>query len=265
MRQKHYTIGELKRVIRESANEFEPVRGKNVVKDNEKNNKDAYKEMEKATKNYDGQVKNEKKDINYPQDDNRGMESLEYNNMNDTFKKKINAQKKGYVSAEAEKLHKDDPYGNAEFNDPKGMADKAKAIKKGRDVAKEIGLTASKIKEKDFENQRELAIENKVTRLKFKNTTFLTENHMLSRVPDNYKVEGKKFMMTDKANHEYLVEWHTEDKPKVTNKTHIIEEQKRIKELFNYKRNNSNTTNNMRLTEDNKVNDMLAKARKLMY
>ena len=143
-------------------------------------------------------------------------------------------------------------------------ADDVKMIKDGETTAKEIGLTSREIPKKKFEDQHKTVDESKTMKLTFKNTTFLTEQHMLSRVPDNYKVEGKKFIMRDKMNHEYLVEWHVEDDPYVLNKTQINEQQNRIKELFNYKRGESNTTNAMRLTEDKKVNDMLNKARKLM-
>lgn len=262
MATRSYSVSELKKIVKESANEFKPVYGKNVEKDNKEINDKAYKDMEKETKAYDGGARNEKKNINYPFSDNRGMEDLQYNNMNDTFKDKVKSQLKGYVSSDAEKKHKDDPYGNAEFNDIKGIEDKTKELQKGKDVAKQIGLTSREINKKDFEDLQKSVFENKMFTIKFKNTTFITENHMLSRVPDNFKVEGKKFIMKDKMNNEYLVEWHEE--PIVTNKTKIIEQKNRIQELFNYKRGESNTTNESRLTEDKKFSDILGKARKLM-
>lgn len=262
MATRSYSVSELRKIVKESANEFKPVYGKNVEKDNKEINDKAYKDMEKETKSYDGGARNEKKNINYPFSDNRGMEDLQYNNMNDDFKNKVKSQLKGYVSSDAEKKHKNDPYGNAEFNDIKGIEDKTKELQKGKDVAKQIGLTSREINKKDFEDLQKGVFENKMFTIKFKNTTFITENHMLSRVPDNFKVEGKKFIMKDKMNNEYLVEWHEE--PIVTNKTKIIEQKNRIQELFNYKRSESNTTNESRLTEDKKFSDILSKARKLM-
>lgn len=262
MATRSYSVSELRKIVKESANEFKPVYGKNVEKDNKEINDKAYKDMEKETKSYDGGARNEKKNINYPFSDNRGMEDLQYNNMNDDFKNKVKSQLKGYVSSDAEKKHKNDPYGNAEFNDIKGIEDKSKELQKGKDVAKQIGLTSREINKKDFEDLQKGVFENKMFTIKFKNTTFITENHMLSRVPDNFKVEGKKFIMKDKMNNEYLVEWHEE--PIVTNKTKIIEQKNRIQELFNYKRSESNTTNESRLTEDKKFSDILSKARKLM-
>ena len=85
---------------------------------------------------------------------------------------------------------------------------------------------------------------------------------MMQRIPDTFKVEGKKFIMKDKVNNEYLVEWGEE--PKVTNKSKINEQKNRIHQLFNYERGESTTSSQSRLTEDTKFSDILGKARKLM-
>ena len=50
MEVKKYTVSDLRRFIKESANEFKPVMGKDVAKDNQKNNEKAYKDMEKEAK-----------------------------------------------------------------------------------------------------------------------------------------------------------------------------------------------------------------------
>lgn len=258
-----YSVSELKKIIKESTSEFEPKFGsKNLQGDNKKINDKAYKETSEKVKSYDGSARNEKKNINYPFSDNRGMEDIQYDNISDDFKKRVESQMKGYVSSDAEKKHKNDPYGNAEFNEIDGIKDKSKELQKGKDIAKEIGLTSREINKKDFEKQQESVFENKVTTIKFKNTTFLTENHMLSRIPDNFKVEGKKFIMKDKVGNEFLVEWSEE--PKVLNKTKINEQKNRIQELFNYKRSEQTTNAQSRLTEDKKISDMLGKARALM-
>lgn len=257
-----YKVSELRNIVKESANEFKPVMGKNVEKDNKSINDKAYKDMEKETKSYDGGARIEKKNINYPSDDNWGMQDLQYNNMNQQFKDKVKSQLKGYVSADAEKKHKNDPYGNADFTEFKGMEEKSKDLQKGKDVAKQIGLTSREINKKDFEKQQESVFENKVVTIRFKNTTFITENHMLSRIPDNFKVDGRKFIMKDKNNNEYLVEWSEE--PKITNRTKINEQKNRIQQLFNYERSELTTSSQSRLIEETKFSDILGKARKLM-
>jgi hypothetical protein len=257
-----YNVSELRKIIAESASEFKPVMGKNVEKDNKTNNEKAYKEMKNATEKYDGGVKKESKKLSCPNDDNKGMQDLEYTNMNDDFKNKVKAQMKGYTSADAEKLHKDDEFGNAEFNEITNMKEKNKAMADGKQKAKEIGLTSREIDKKEFDKQSKSVFENKVSTLKFKNTVFLTEQHMMQRIPDTFKVEGKKFIMKDKVNNEYLIEWSEE--PKVLCTSKVNEQTNRIKELFAYKSNVKQSTSQTRLAEDTKLNDMLGKARFLM-
>ena len=263
MATKTYKVSDLRRIIKESSNEFKPIMGKGVENDNKKINDKAYKDASNSTKNYDGGVKGKNKKSSYPYTDNLGMQDLEYNNMNQNFKDNVKSQLKGYVSKDAEDKHKNDPKGNYENNEIEGMEERRKKMKNGKNIAKEIGLTSREIDKKNFENQTSSVFENKMTRIKFKNTTFLTENHMISKIPDDLKVEGKKFMVTDKSNHEYVVEWH-KDEPSIINKTKINEQKDRIKHLFNYKRENSNTTNDLRLNEENKITDILGKARSLM-
>jgi hypothetical protein len=268
---RQYSVRELRRVIKESSNEFKPVMGRNVEKDNKKINVKAYQEIENETRNYDGgATKDSKKTVTIPKDDNRGMSDLQYDTP--LSKKKMEdaaAQVEGYTSAQAKKLHKDDPYGNAEFHEVKGLDDKAQAFQNGRNLAKCTSNLNGELTQKDYENltsnmfdKKSAKNESRMYRLKFKNTVFMTENQMLSKVPDDFKVEGKKFSMRDKHDNEFIVEWA--DEPKVTNLTKINEQKNRIHELFNYKRGESNTSSQTRLAENKNVEDMLNKARQLM-
>lgn len=265
METRQYNIGELRKILMEaSQNEFKPVMGKNVEKDNKKINDDAYQEMTKSTKTYDGGQKNKSgKKVQSPIDDNRGMQDLEYDQINNAYKDRVKSQLKGYVSSDAEKKHKDDQYGNAEFNEIDGLEDKTKELKKAKVNSKTIGLTSKELDKKEFENLTSNVFEDKkMPRLKFKNTVFVTEEHMLSKVPDDFKIEGKKFIMKDKNENEYLVEWS--ENPKSINKTKINEQNNRIQELFSYKSMSSKTTCKSRINEDKKISDMLDKARLLM-
>lgn len=257
---RQYTVRDLKRIISESASEFKPVLGKDVESDNKKINDRAYKEMKKDVSKYDGGLISDGK-IGIGDDENLGMQDLEYENMNDDFKKKVKAQLKGYVSVDDEKKHSKEPLGNASRNEIEGFEEKNKELRDRKAKSKQIGLTSREIDKDKFKNLTHSVYEG-YTRLKFKNTIFLAEGHVLSKVPDDFKVEGKKFIMKDKANNEYLVEWG--EKPNITNLTRIDEEQSRIKELFSYKSGEQKTTNKSRLYEENKVNDMLDKARRLM-
>jgi hypothetical protein len=88
---------------------------------------------------------------------------------------------------------------------------------------------------------------------------------MLSHVPDEYKVEGKKFYMQDCYGDKYLVEWHKQpDVEKQLNESKVNSEMDRIKYLFNYNGQKSKTTNALRMNEDKNIGDMLNKVRNLM-
>lgn len=264
MNLKQYSVSELRKLIKESSQEFKPKFGDNVEKDNKKINDEAYKEIAKETEAYDGGVRNNSnKKIQYPNTDGKGMADLNYDSISDDFKKRVKSQMKGYTSAEAEKAHKNDPFGNAEFKEIEGLEDRAKELDKKEVASKTNGLTSKHLDKNDVSNLRHRVYEDKFTRIRFKNTSFVTENHMISRIPDEYKINGKKFIMEDKNSNEYLVEWYN-DEPKVLNTSKVNEQQARIKELFGYKRGNSNTTCHSRLDENARIDDMLGKVRKLM-
>ena len=91
---------------------------------------------------------------------------------------------------------------------------------------------------------------------------------MMTKIPDMYMFEGNTFIMRDKNCNEYLVEWHNEE-PKVKRhftKENILEEQNKMKHLCEYKSGDSYklSTPNTRLQENNEINNMLDKVRKLM-
>lgn len=263
---RRYNVSELRRIVSESSQEFKLKLGDNVEKDNKKINDEAYKDIAKETETYDGGVrKNESKEkISYPKSDNKGMQDLRYDSINDDFKERVKSQMKGYTSADAEKKHKNEPFGNAEFKDVDGLEGRAKEIKRNELDAKTSGLTTRELDKRSVSGVMGSRVyEGKLTKIRFKNTVFVTESHMMSKIPDDYKKEGKKFIMEDKSGKEYLVEWNSEE-PKVLNTTKANEQQARIKELFGYKVNSASTKGVNRLNEDHKIEDMLGKVRKLM-
>ena len=104
----------------------------------------------------------------------------------------------------------------------------------------------------------------KIKMLTFKNTQFISEGHMMSRIPDEYKKEGNRFVMKDSADNQYLVEWHSNE-PMVTKKPNmrLVNEQKeRMKQLWGYKSAEAKTsTSSFRIQEDREFADMVKKAR----
>ena len=265
-------VGELRRALREDKDDFKPVVfGREETK---KTNEKAYADIKKETGAYDGGLtKNDyKAGMGIGNDDNKGMHDLTYDNINKPFKDKVKSQMKGYVSKQAEDLHKDDPFGNADFDKEgkiyKDLKKHADAVKKGKDTATEIGLTGRELDKKEVEALDDNVFESrKIRKLTFKNTQFISEGHMLSRVPDEYKKDGNRFIMRDSASNEYLVEWNASS-PKVTKKINmsLVNEQKdRMKELWGYRSACGNrTTSNFRIQENNEFSNMVNKARRLM-
>lgn len=266
--ERHYNIGELRKVVRESANEFKPVMGKNVPEDNKKINKEAYKDIEKETKDYDGGlVKKDGKGISVNAEVNHGMSDLAYDSISKPFADKVKAQIKGFTSVDNEKNHKDDDeFGNATYGDDKEYTKRAKEAKEEREETRTPGFKGRVPKGND---EKTIGESKKMKRLTFKRTEFLGEEHMLSMVPDDFKTAGNKFVMKDGHGNSYMVEWKEGDKKNVTkmiNEEKVNAEMDRIKNLFGYvsKEYFSNTTAKSRLNEETKFPDMLNRARELM-
>ena len=265
--ERHYNMGELRKVVRESANEFKPVMGKNVPEDNKKINKEAYKDIEKETKDYDGGiVKKDGKGFSPSAEVNQGMSDLAYDSISKPFADKVKAQVKGFTSVENEKNNKDAEFGNATFGDDKEYVDHAKEAKKEKDESR---VSAHKGKTPVGDSEKTIGESKKMKRLTFKRTEFLGEEHMLSMVPDEFKTSGNKFVMKDGKGNSYMVEWKENNKNTVTkmlNEEKVNAEMDRIKNLFGYvsKEYFSNTTAKSRLNEESKFPDMLNRARELM-
>lgn len=266
------SVGELRRVIREGS-EFKPVMFGH--EESKRINDKSYADTKKETEKYDGGLSNGgKKKVGggIMATDNKGMHDLAFDNISKPFKDRVRSQMKGYASKDAEDKHKNDPFGNATFDKDENIynaaKEHAKAVKRGKDTAAEIGLTGRELNKNDIEKNTETMEESKkIKMLSFKNTKFISEGHMRTMIPDEYKVEGKRFIMKDSADNQYLVEW-TKKEPNVTKKinmTLVNEEKNRIKELWGYKSPESKTsTSSSRLQEDKGFSDMVNKARKLI-
>ena len=95
---------------------------------------------------------------------------------------------------------------------------------------------------------------------------------MFSLIPEDYKKDGSKFIMKDKAQNEYLIEWKVDgliNKGVVKayeNKIKLAEEFNRIKSLYNYKSEEhlGTPTNEQRKIEESKIQSNLDKIREMM-
>lgn len=284
-----HNVGEIKRAVVKEANEFKAVLGKGAKNETGK----AQVGGEKATKTKHD-YSNSHVDV-----EQRGMHNLEIPNAGDDYKARAKAQMKGYTSVEHEKTaHSkkfgNDKFGNAEFGDDeyvKNTADHAKKVASNRALSSKIGLTARECDGKEIDKQHETMFECKglknyfddvkkflsegeektIRRFVCKRTKFVSEAHMLTRVPDSVKNEGERFEMKDCDGYGYLVEWHS-GKPiveKLVNQKDVISECDKIKKLYNFSLNESKveqpvSEGQRRVMEDGKVGDMLNKVRGLI-
>lgn len=293
--EKTFKVSDLKRLISESSSEFKPVLGPNVEKDNKSINGKAYDDAKKMAKDFDGSlgknvggqgVKYEKTDAN--------RTTLDYTpeNATDSYRKRVKAQVKGYTS-EAEMNN--DIEKAADFSDNEniynGIKDSGKEIHDNEEDMKKSGLQAREWPEEvfkkeemyeskdgfdmrqminrisSFENGKSQINEHKnIKTVFFKKTEFLTEGHMLSRIPDEFKNEGNTFKMKDKTGNEYLVEWR-DNKGVIlehNNKQGFNESINRMKDLYSYSSKDTKTSLESRLNEDNNFNSTLNSARKII-
>ena len=152
-------------------------------------------------------------------------------------------------------------------------SEKSKKEKEEKDhILKTSGLVSKNIELPKRATAFEGIDVTKTKRLYFKNTNFLGENHMFSLIPEHYKTNENLFIMKDKSQNEYLVEWVkvgnlNEGKVKsYQNKIKIAEEFNRIKQLYNYsqKEQLGIPTNEQRKVEDNLIKENLDKFRSLI-
>ena len=270
MESRSYRFGDLRNSLRESASEFKPKFGDGVESAEKDLNRKAYQDIKKETEEYNKGIKtpggdNRSESVNAQV--NMGMSDIEYDSdKNKQFDDNVKAGYEGYTSALDKKNHGKEELGNASRNDElaKALIDKAKQTKKEKDSYSEVGITNIQ-KPKDATHLHNNVVEGKTSLLKFKHVQFISESHMLSHVPDEYKVESRRFYMQDCKGNKYLVEWHEQPNvEKMLNEGKVNEEMSRIKELFTYNGKNTGTTNSLRVDEGKSVEDMLGRVRKLM-
>ena len=270
-------VGELRSIIMESSNEYKAVMGKGVETDNKKNNEKSYKESTKKAKDFDGGLKEPKKiEVDRSGDNNRT--TLGYTPSSEPskeYKERVKAQAKGYITPDAEKRGSKDDDG--EYDDDariyKSIKDnETKKIEKKAEIAKS-GLVGDKLDKGKRNTMFKESTTPKTKRLIFKKTTFMNESQMLSRIPEEYKVDGQKIYMKDKSDNEYIVEFTQSQRTGqldtyvvgFNNDRIICENVNRIHQLFNYDTNvaRGNKSQDLRTSGDKDFNDLLNTARNL--
>lgn len=249
MKEYSYRVGDLKKLIRESSNEFKPVLGSNVTRDNKKNNDKSYKDSEKRAKDFDGGLKEPKK-TELPKKEDANKTTLDYNPVNDPdkeYKERIKAQANGYTS-KLEQDNKIDKIGEFDKNKDieKQFSDSRDELDDKKTEIQRSGLTARNLPKSAFDKNHLNEGAPKPKRLIFKHTRFLNENQVLVRIPEEYKVDGQRIYMKDGYDNEYIVECsksktgYVETNIVNYNNQKVLNEQvNRIHELFDYKSSNN--------------------------
>lgn len=262
-----YKVGELKRIIKESSDEFKAKLGPNVESDNKRNNEESYKESEKKVKDYDGGLKDTKKP-KLPKKEDGNRTTLDYNPViepEEKYKKRVEAQAKGYTSELEEKNGNE--RGGAEMDDEgrilKQITDARDEHDENKKKLQKAGLVARELPDEVFDKNH--LTENKTLKPKkliFKHTRFINESQVYSRIPDEYKVDGQKIYVNDVAGNEYVLEC-TKSVKSGNVEVHIVshkneklmnEQVERMHELMDY--NGNETCGRQCVTE--KVNEEAA-------
>ena len=193
------------------------------------------------------------------------------------YKDRVEAQVKGFPSKQNKENSKItdnkslDFEGNEKFYDK--QAAKSKTVNQIETDFKHSGLQSRELPKENFKNQT-LYNENKtMKRLHYKNTKFLSEAQMLSKIPEDYKTDGNVFLMKDATGAEFIVECTIDDNfnfarfnvTKKPNKEAINEEFNRIQKLYEYKSSDYNvgTSTQTRKSENDNVSEMLQTVKKL--
>ena len=249
---KVYTLSEFCRVLKESQ-EFKARKGKNVEREDKKNNEKAVNDILKQGKKFDGGLSDKKKKEN-PRDITDYNKTTLDNDFayepSKEYKDRVKAQVHGFPSVANEKNSKIkeendslDFEGNEDFYEQN--AKKRKEVADARQTDKHAGLRSHNLPKETFKDNTLYTNESKkMKRLNFSKTVFLNESEMMKKIPDDMKIDGNKFYMKDAVGNEYLVEC-VKDKAiqdlihtKVIdykNKEKINETFKRMKELYGYK------------------------------
>lgn len=124
----------------------------------------------------------------------------------------------------------------------------------------------------NLNENKKTQISNKMKRLHYKKTTFLTEEAMLKMIPEEYKTDGNKFYVKDASGTEYLVECKVDktfDYPTLTVVNKLNEgktngELDRMKQLFGYESANYFKSVDKKTQNLSDLSEQLERVKKLM-
>lgn len=260
-----YSYEDIRSMVNEANSEFRPKIGDGVVAADKKENQKFYKDTEKQCKAFDGGLKSVKAKENIrPADGNKGMLDFQPENVSKEYKDNVKARAMGYNS-KTEKENGNERQGEYSDKNYKSMKAAGQEMHKNMKDFQRAGLRASKLPEKFFDKEDMYESKRPSKTAKFKRTEFLSEHHMTTKIPDDFKKDGLVFLMEDKNDSRYLCEWK-DDKAVVlehTNTEGYNNAVSRMRELMGYKTPSSNVK--QKLSESDQIfKKTLATSRKIM-
>lgn len=267
MSERTYTISELKQLISESAADFKAKVGDGVNSANKKENNTVYSGTKKKIKDFDGGGSEMVQERNLPEKEDGNRTTLDYSidgAPDEAFRDKVKAQAEGYTSTLEKKNNIEKA---AEFNDKtyKQFKKAGETIAKNVEDMKKRGLMARGASSDAFKKDGLYKESKKIAVLNFKNTTFLNESQMISRIPDDYKVDGNRFKVKDAGQNEFIVEWAEGEANILSyeNKQKLNESIEKFQKLsgYNSKDQFKKSTSQSRLNESTEFDKILNKVR----
>lgn len=271
MKKTIYTVGDLRRFVTESANEFKAKIGDGVESTEKEQNKKAYSDAKKRAKDYDGGLTKEMggSDAKFEKEDDN-MTLIDYNiaGADDKYKSKVKTQMLGYTSdlEQNNGIEKQGDYsGNKKIYDT--LAKHGEEKHKAKKELNKSGLQAREWDDKDFREDKDQMYENRIKVAKFKKTKFLSEAHMKDYIPESFKKPGQKFKMKDCVDNTYLCEWAGRDVVILghNDPNGLNEAVTRMQELMNYNPGQRRrvSTPAQRIEENKSVSNILGTLRKI--
>lgn len=264
-----YTGKEVKKMLSESISEYKPKFGDGVTpSENKKINKKSNENSLKDTKVEISKEESKPVKLDGQSTDlgnNKNMLDLQFDN--DPGKDYLDRVKKQVTGEDSEFGNKSDEDDAASNKGNKAFYDAAKKASaeliNNKQKLQNSGLVGKEIPLPKKSTPFKESTETKTKRLNFKNTKFLSEKHLMSLIPEDYKTNKNVFIMKDCCSDEYLIEWSIDEKTQISegivlkheNKTKLSEEFDRIKNLYKYKigQKNISIKNNDKTKEDYQV------------
>lgn len=271
-----YTLKELTEILKESTSEFNAKTGKGVNNENKRNNAKGVNDIMKETDKYNkvsSSAQKRKTDPEDIQDYNRTTLDAEFAaEPSKEYKDRVKSQVEGYASVDNKKNSDAKDNGGLDFKGNetflKSQSQKMKKIADRKQEVNHAGLKSHNLPKENFKKNTLFNEHKTMKRLHFKNTRFLSEAQIFDKVPDEYKIDGNRFIMRDKTGTDYLLECRVDDSLNYTqlkvvntiNRQSVNEELNRMRSLYNYNSEaySQGTTASTRVNEDRELRKLVS-------